>query len=121
MWILVATAAAVCIVTALAPAAGAATPTLRMVPGAPLAVEGTGFVPRTTVRLRLTSSGRLQRVVVVRTGVQGGFRRRLPEPQTCSLTVVTATGAGGRQARLPMTWFVRRCAPPPPIDPAPSS
>jgi len=109
--------AAIGLVTVLAPGAGAAGPTLRVVPGPALAVQGAGFVPRTTVRVRLTGEGVVLRVAVVRTGPRGGFVVRFSALESCSATSITATGARERQARVPTAWFVRECPPPPPLDP----
>jgi hypothetical protein len=109
---------AICVAVALAPTAGAAGPTLRVVPGPSLAVQGAGFVPQTLVRLRLTGSGHVLRVVLVRAGTRGGFLVRFPALERCSPSLITATGTRERQARVPAAWFVRECPPPPPLDPA---
>ena len=102
-------------VAALCAAAGAATgPALRVVPGSMLAVQGSGFVPRTVVRLRLTSAGKVLGVVVVRAGAGGGFTARLTARPACGVAVVTATGVGDRRARV-ATGLTRLCPPPPPI------
>ena len=97
-------------------AAASSSPSLRVVPGPTLTIAGAGFVPRALVRLRLTSSGRVLRILSVRTGGRGGFLVRFPALETCSPTLITASGAGGRLARVPAAWFVREC-PPPPLDP----
>ena len=111
--------AVIAVAIALTPTAGAAGPTLRVLPGSTLSVQGTGFVPRTVVRLRVTESGVVLRVVLVRTGARGGFVVRLPAVETCTPTQITATWVRGRLARVPAPWFVRECPPPPPLDPAP--
>jgi hypothetical protein len=98
-------------------AAAASSPSLRVVPGPALTIAGAGFVPRTLVRLRLTSSGRVLRILSVRTGGRGGFHVRFPALEACSPTLITAAGAGGRLARVPAAWFVRECPPPPPLEP----
>jgi hypothetical protein len=113
----IAIASLVCVLVAVAAAAAvsAATgPTLRVVPGSTLAVQGSGFVPRTLVRLRVTSLGKVLRVVLVRAGATGGFTARLPLGSACGVTVVSATGARGRHARV-VTGLERLCPPPPPI------
>jgi len=112
---------AICAGTLLASTATAATtPTLRVTPGPSLTVQGAGFVPRSLVRLRVTDSGVVLRVVSVRAGARGGFLVRFPSLETCSPTAITAAGTLGRQARVPAAWFVRECPPPPPLAPAPS-
>ena len=85
-----------------------------MLAGPTLAIQGTGFVPRTIVRLRVTASGAVLRVVLVRSGVGGGFSVKLPIGAPCGVTVVNATGVGARHARV-ATGFARQCPPPPPI------
>lgn len=103
-----------CVAAALAPSAAARGPTLRVVPGPALAVAGQGFVPRTLVRVRLTRAGDVVRAVWVRAGSRGGFLVRFPALETCSVTLVSASGARERRARVPAAWFVRECPPPPP-------
>jgi hypothetical protein len=120
MRIAVVTMLAMGLAAALAATAGAAGPTLRVVPGPSLTVQGTGFVPRTLVRLRVTSTGAVVRTAVVRTGAKGGFVTRFPLLEMCSATRITAAGVRDRLARVPTAWFVRECPPPPPLDPAPS-
>jgi hypothetical protein len=97
------------------PSAGAATePTLRVVPGSTLAVHASGFVPRTVVRLRVMSSGKVLRVVFVRAGVAGGFTARLQLTPACGVIVVSAMGTRDRRAHV-ATGVARLCPPPPPI------
>ena len=98
-------------------ASAASSPSLRVVPGPTLALAGAGFVPRTLVRLRITSTGHVLRVASVRTGARGGFLVRFPALEPCSPTLVVASGIDGRRARVPTVWFVRECPPPPPLDP----
>jgi hypothetical protein len=98
--------------------ADAATPTIRVVPGPTLVVSGAGFVPRTFVRVRLAGPG-IDRVVRVRSGRLGGFLARFAL-EKCSLTAITASGMGSRGARVPPSWFVRECPPPPPLAPGPN-
>jgi hypothetical protein len=93
----------------------AAAPTVRVVPGPSLAISGTGFVPRTLVRVRLVGHG-IERVVRVRSGPTGGFLARFAL-EKCSLTAITASGIRSRSARVPTPWFVRECPPPPPLAP----
>ena len=113
--IAVASLAAVSAAVFLAPPVGAAAPAaLHVLPGSTLAVQGTGFVPNTVVRLRVTRSGTVLRVVLVRAGVRGGFTAKLPSAPGCGVTVVSATGALDRRARV-ATGLERRCPPPPPI------
>jgi hypothetical protein len=95
--------------------ARAAAPTLRVVSGPSLAIAGTGFVPRTMVRVRLVGPS-TERTVRVRTGPAGGFVARFAL-ERCSLTAITASGLASRSARVPTTWFVRECPPPPPLAP----
>jgi len=120
MRIAVVTVLAICAGALWASTAVAAAPTLRIVPGLSLTVQGAGFLPRSLVRLRVTDSGSVLRVVSVRTGSRGGFLVRFAALETCSPTAITATGPGVRQARVPLAWFVRECPPPPPLDPAPT-
>ena len=101
------------VVLGAAPAVAAA-PSLRVVPGSMRTIQGAGFVPRTIVRLRLTVTGSVLRLVLVRAGAGGGFSVTLPPPPTCGVIVVNATGVRDRHARV-ATDFGRRCPPPPPI------
>jgi hypothetical protein len=119
MRIVVASILAAGLTAALAPTAEAAAPTLRVVPGPALAVQGTGFVPRTLVRLRLTQPGEVVRAVWVRTGSRGGFLVRFPALEPCSVGQITASGARTLRARVPTAWLVRECPPPPPLGLAP--
>ena len=98
--------------------ARAAAPTLRVVSGPSLTIAGAGFVPRTMVRVRLIGPS-TERTVRVRTGPAGGFVARFAL-ERCSLTAITASGLGSRSARVPTTWFVRECPPPPPLAPGAS-
>ena len=102
-----------------ASAAAAAAPALRVVPGPALAVQGTGFVPRALVQLRLAQAGDVVRAVWVRAGSRGGFLVRFPALERCSVSQITASGPRARQARVPTTWFIRECPPPPPLGLAP--
>ena len=111
---------AICAGALSASTAVAGTPTLRVTPGPSLTVQGAGFVPRSLVRLRVTDSGVVLRVVSVRAGARGGFLVRFPSLETCSPTAITATGPGVPQTRVPLAWFVRECPPPPPLAPAPN-
>lgn len=114
----VAVALVVCSSMIVVPSAPASAPVLRVVPGPTLVVAGAGFVPRTLVRLRLTRSGVVVRTTSVRAGGRGGFVVRLPGIEACATTLVTATGVQGRRPRVPASWFVRECPPPPPLAPA---
>ena len=115
MRIAVASLVSVCVAVVLAPTAGATTaPTLRVIPGSTPSIQGTGFVPRTIVRLRVTGSGVVLRLILVRSGSGGGFSVKLPIGSSCGVTVVNAAGAGTRHARV-ATGLARQCPPPPPI------
>ena len=120
MRIVVASIVVACVAAAtLASTATAATPTVRVVTAPSLTVRGTGFVPRTIVRLRLVRAGDVVRSVRVRAGSRGGFLVRFPALEACSVTAITASGQRERRARVPAAWFVRECPPPPPLGPAP--
>ena len=115
MRIALASLASVCVAVVGAPTVGATTaPKLQVVPGSMLSIQGTGFVPRTVVRLRVTGSGVVLRMFLVRSGPGGGFSVRLPLGQSCGMTVVNAAGTGNRHARV-ATGLARPCPPPPPI------
>lgn len=120
MRIVASSVVAACVVAAaLTGTASAATPTLRVVTAPTLTVQGAGFVPRTLVRLRLVQAGDVIRSVRVRAGSRGGFLVRFPALEACSVSAITAWGAGERRARVPAAWFVRECPPPPPLGLAP--
>lgn len=115
MRIAFASVVAICAVAVLgASPAVAAAPSLRVVQGSTLTIQGAGFVPRTIVRLRLTVSGSVLRMVLVRAGAGGGFSLTLPLSPKCGVIVVNATGVRERQARV-ATGLARPCPPPPPI------
>ena len=95
------------------PAAVAAT--LRIAPGEHLTVVGSGFRPRTLVRVHVAGPG-VDRVKRVRADAGG----RLTAPfllERCAVDEVTATAANGVRARVSPAWFVRECPPPPPLQP----
>lgn len=120
MRIVAASLIAACAAAAALPStAAAATPTLRVVTAPALAVQGAGFVPRTLVRLRLVRAGEIVRSVRVRAGSRGGFLVRFPALEACSVSAITASGPGERRSRVPASWFVRECPPPPPLGLAP--
>jgi len=111
----VASLVAICAIVVLgATSAAAAAPSLRVLPGSTLTIQGAGFVPRTVVRLRVTGSGAVLRTVLVRSGAGGGFSVKLPMGASCGVTVIDATGVRDRHARV-ATGFGRQCPPPPPI------
>ena len=84
-----------------------------------LTILGTGFAPRTLVRIRVEvrASGKV-RTTTARAGAQGGFVARFAGLQRCSPRQVTAIAANGRRVRVPGAWFVRECPPGPPLAPA---
>jgi hypothetical protein len=90
--------------------------TIRVGPTRGFSVIGTGFRPKVLVTLRVIAPG-LDRRVTVRAGVRGGFTLRLPGLARCEPRSVTARAANGAGARIPVTWFVRECPPPPPLQP----
>jgi len=103
-------------VAAAGPSAGATSPTLRVGTTTSLTVIGTGFKPRVLVTLRVSGS-EFTRRVTVRTGLKGGFTFRFAGLERCSPHVVLAQMANGVGARVPISWFVRECPPPPPLQP----
>ena len=66
-------------------------------------VQGTGFVPRSLVRLRLTDSRSVRRVRHRARRARGGFLVRFPSLEKCSPTAITAAGPGAaaRASRCP--------------------
>jgi hypothetical protein len=98
-------------------AAGGA-PALRVGTGPSLAIVGTGFAPRSVVRLHLVGPG-IDRRSTVRAGARGGFFVSFAGYGRCSVDAVTAIAPNGVRTRVPTPWFVRECPPPPPLQPAP--
>jgi hypothetical protein len=92
------------------------TPTLRVASGPSLVLVGTGFMPRSLVRVRVTGPG-VDRSLSVRAGAKGAFTTRFAGLDPCAVKQATASGAGGTRARVPTPWFVRECPPPPPLAP----
>ena len=97
-------------------AAGAATPILRVGTGPTLAVVGSGFAPKTVVRIHIVGTG-VDRRASIRAGATGTFVFRFAEIGRCSVEAVTATTASGARTRVPRPWFIRECPPPPPLAP----
>jgi hypothetical protein len=91
-------------------------PTLHVASGPSLVLVGTGFAPRSLVRLRVSGPG-VDRRASVRVGDRGGFTTRFAGLDPCSVKEATASGANGARARVPTPWFVRECPPPPPLAP----
>jgi hypothetical protein len=105
-----------------ASAAGATDrPAIRVSATPALTIVGSGFAPRSLVRVRVdVRASELVKTAVVRTGSRGGFVVRFAGLEPCSPRGVTATAAGGLQARVPAAWFVRECPPGPPLAPSAS-
>ena len=83
-----------------------------------LTILGTGFAPRTLVRIRVeVRASETVRTTTARAGGQGGFVARFAGLQRCSPREVTAIAANGRRVRVPGAWFVRECPPGPPLAP----
>ena len=100
---------------ATAAAAGGA-PTLRVGNGQFIVLVGSGFVPRSLVRLRVTGNG-IDRRASIRANLRGGFVMRFPGLDRCSVKQATARTIGGALVRVPPPWFIRECPPPPPLAP----
>jgi hypothetical protein len=93
---------------------------LTVAPAAQLTLSGAGFAPG--VRVTVTLAGLEQpRRKVVRASARGRFTVRFAGLGRCSITGATAVAGDGGRARVPPAWFVRRCPPPPPLDPAPTT
>lgn len=101
--------------SAAAAGATAAAPTLRIGPGEQLTVVGAGFPARALVRIRVRGEG-VDRAKTVRTSVRGRLTARFLLGR-CDASAVTAAIAGRVRARVPTSWFVRECPPPPPLQP----
>ncbi len=97
-------------------AASSGAPTLRVGNGPFMVLVGSGFAPRSLVRVRVTGNG-IDRRASVRTNLRGGFVTRFPGLDRCSVKQATARTIGGVLARVPPPWFIRECPPPPPLAP----
>jgi hypothetical protein len=92
------------------------TPRLRVASGSSLVLVGTGFAPRSLVRLRVTGPG-VDRRASAKASARGGFTTGVTVLYPCSIREATASAANGTRARVPTPWFVRECPPPPPLAP----
>ena len=91
-------------------------PTLRVGTTTTLSLVGTGFTPRVLVTLRVVAPD-FSRRVVVRAGAKGGFTARFPGLDRCATNMMIARAANGTGARVPISWWIRECPPPPPLQP----
>jgi len=100
-------------------AASSGAPTLRVGNGQFLVLVGSGFAPRSLVRVRVTGPG-VDRRTSVRASIGGSFVTRFNGIDPCSVQEATASAiVGGARARVPRPWFLRECPPPPPLAPSP--
>jgi len=114
---LVLTTFAVAVAAAAAvPATAGTSPALRIGTTTSLTLIGTGFKPKALVTLRVVGP-EIARRVTLRTGLKGGFTYRFPTLERCSPNLVLAQAGNGVGARVPLSWFVRECPPPPPLQP----
>lgn len=107
---------ALAVVSTAATASSTAGPTLRIATGAQLTVVGSGFSPRTLVRVHLAGPGFAKRSTV-RTNAAGSFAVRFAGLETCALESASAITSSGARVRVPTAFFVRECPPPPPLAP----
>ena len=98
-------------------AASSDAPTLRVGNGEFLVLVGSGFAPRSLVRVRVTGPG-VDRRTSVRASIGGRFVTRFTGIERCSVKEATASAFGGARARVPRPWFLRECPPPPPLAPS---
>ena len=99
-------------------AASSGAPTLRVGNGQFLVLVGSGFAPRSRVRVRVTGPG-VDRRTSVRASIGGSFLTRFNGIDPCSVQEATASAIiGGARARVPRSWFLRECPPPPPLAPS---
>ena len=99
-------------------AASSGAPTLRVGNGQFLVLVGSGFAPRSLVRVRVTGPG-VDRRTSVRASIGGSFLTRFNGVDRCSVQEATASAIiGGARARVPRPWFLRECPPPPPLAPS---
>jgi len=94
----------------------AATPTLRIGNGPFMVLVGSGFAPRSLVRVHVTGNG-IERRASIRANLRGYFVTRFPGLDRCAVKQVTARTIGGALVRVPPPWFIRECPPPPPLAP----
>ena len=92
------------------------TPTLRIGSGPFVVVVGSGFAPRSLVRVRVTGND-IDRRASIRASLRGSFVTRFPGLDRCAVKQVTARTTSGVLVRVPPPWFVRECPPPPPLAP----
>jgi len=97
-------------------AASSGIPTLRVGNGEFLVLVGSGFAPRSLVRVRVTGNG-IDRQALVRASLRGSFVTRFADLDRCAAKQVTARTMGGVLVRVPPPWFIRECPPPPPLAP----
>ena len=91
-------------------------PTLRIGNGQFMVLVGSGFAPRSLVRVRVTGNG-IDRRASIRANLRGAFLTRFPGLDRCAVKQVTARTIGGVLVRVPPPWFIRECPPPPPLAP----
>jgi hypothetical protein len=91
-------------------------PTLRVGNGPFMVLLGSGFAPRSLVRVRVSGNG-IDRRASVRASLRGSFVTRFPGLDRCAVKQVTARTAVGALVRVPPPWFARECPPPPPLAP----
>lgn len=99
--------------------ASGAAPTLRVGNGPFMVVVGSGFAPRSLVRVRVRGEG-IDRRASIRANLRGSFVTRFPGLDRCAVEQVTARTIGGALVRVPPPWFIRECPPPPPLAPGPN-
>jgi|RhiMethySRZTD1v2_1073278.scaffolds.fasta_scaffold69783_3 hypothetical protein len=97
-------------------AASGSTPTLRIGNGPFMVLVGSGFAPRSLVRVHVTGNG-IERRASIRANLRGYFVTRFPGLDRCAVKQVTARTIGGALVRVPPPWFIRECPPPPPLAP----
>ena len=97
-------------------AASSGAPTLRVGNGPFMVLVGSGFAPRSLVRVRVTGNG-IDRRASVRTNLRGRLRHPLARSRPLTVKQATARTIGGVLARVPPPWFIRECPPPPPLAP----
>jgi hypothetical protein len=97
-------------------AASGGTPTLRIGNGPFMVIVGSGFAPRSLVRVHVTGNG-IDRRASIRANLRGTFVTRFPGLDRCAVKQVTARTIGRALVRVPPPWFIRECPPPPPLAP----
>ena len=96
--------------------ASGGTPTLRIGNAPFMVLVGSGFAPRSLVRVHVTGNG-IERRASIRANLRGYFVTRFPGLDRCAVKQATARTIGGTLARVPPPWFARECPPPPPLAP----